>query len=253
MCSDSTCTLLSSEESDDVSDPNMLSLPGEKTPEEARLERKGCFRSLQVFRYNIYQEDIDSKSDSAIFDLLYYEEELRKNCQTEIGLRQKEKRDMKSNTDKKKGSFEDEMSRLRQDNWLKERGWWWTRGWMMGNSGPLARGFQLWRSNNQYWYMHPILVEDCKVRGGCCGRDCGCCLGYQRANSSVGLLGAGHCTLQCGCCLESRGFEPNDAGKEYYESRFSYDNESGLLNLEDTPYRRRICLAAIWGLSLNGS
>jgi hypothetical protein len=44
------------------------------------------------------------------------------------------------------------------------RGWWYTRGWILGNSGPLRRGFQLWRSNPS-WHMHPVLVEDCKARG----------------------------------------------------------------------------------------
>jgi hypothetical protein len=245
---DSTSTLTSSEESDDVSGPNMLSLPGDKTPEEARLEREGCFRSLQVFRYNLYQKEINSKSDYALFDLLYYEDELRKNCQTEIVLRQKEKGDMNSNTHSP--SFEDEMSRLCQDNWLQTRDWWWTRGWMMGTSGPLGRAFELWRSNHS-WYMHPVLVEDCKARGGCCGRDCGCCLDYQRANSSAGVLGAGHCTVKCGCCLESRGSETNSVGKRYYAARFTFDNKFGIINFQEDPYRRRVCLAAIWGLSLN--
>ncbi|KAJ5263556.1 hypothetical protein N7478_011161 [Penicillium angulare] len=80
---DSTSTLPSSEDSDDVSGPNMLSLPGDKTPEEAHLEREGCVRSLQVFRYNLCQKEINSDSDGTLFDLLYYEDELRKNCQTE--------------------------------------------------------------------------------------------------------------------------------------------------------------------------
>lgn len=247
---DGTSTLPSSKESDDVSGPNMQSLPGDKTPEEARLEREGYVRSLQVFRYNLYQKETNSESDDAIFDLLYYEEELRKNCQTEIVLRQKETGNRNLNTGSP--SFEDEMSKLCQDNWLQTRGWWWTRGWMMGTSGPLGRAFELWRSNN-FWYMHPVLVEDCKARGGCCGRDCGCCLDYQRANSSGGVLGVGHCTLKCGCCLKSRSFEPSGVSKRYYVARFPFDNKSGIINLQEDPYRRRVCHAAIWGLSLNDS
>jgi hypothetical protein len=156
----------------------MLSLPGDRTPEEARLEREGCIRTLQVFRYNLFQKESKVHQVDAFADLLYYEEELRRNCQEEIALKQKLKDDLDI-WGPDLPSFDKEMSRLHQENWLSTRYWWYTRGWIIGNSGPLKRAFELWRSYPQ-WYMHPILVEDCKSRGGCCGRDCGCCFDSQR-------------------------------------------------------------------------
>ncbi|CDM32051.1 unnamed protein product [Penicillium roqueforti FM164] len=120
-------------------------------------------------------------------------------------------------------SFEDETSTLYQENWMLTRAWWYTRGWIIGNSRPLQREFELWRSN-PLWYMHPILVEDCKSRNGCCGRDCGCCLDAQCANSSAGALGMGHCTLECGCCIRSRGFELSEEREKFLLDRFSSDD-----------------------------
>ncbi|KAJ5385595.1 hypothetical protein N7517_003506 [Penicillium concentricum] len=151
---------------------------GDKTPEEARLEREGCIRNLQVFRYNLDQKESKVHDRDAFADLLHYEEELRRNCQAEIKLRQKGKNDP-SFWGTGSSSFEDEMSTLYQDNWMWTRAWWYARGWIIGNSGPLQRAFELWRSNSS-WYMHLVLVEDCKSRGGCCGRDCGCCLDSTR-------------------------------------------------------------------------
>jgi hypothetical protein len=229
----------------------MLSLPGDRTPEEARLEREGCLRTLQVFRYNLFQKESKVHHVDAFADLLYYEEELRRNCQEEISLRQK----LKDNPEYWASdipSFEKKISRLHQKNWMRTRYWWYTRGWIIGNSGPLQRAFELWRSNH-LWYMHPILIEDCKSRGGCCGRDCGCCLDPQRTNSLAGALGAGHCTLKCGCCSKSRGFELNGKNESFLVDRFSFDHQYDTMDHQNDPYQRRICLVAIWGLSVDDS
>lgn len=144
------------------------------------------------------------------------------------------------------------LLRLYQSNWMKTRCWWYTRGWIVGNSGPLQRTFQLWRSN-PLWYMHPILVEDCQASGGSCGRDCGCCLDSQRANSLAGALGAGHCTMECGCCSKFRGFELNQRDKDFLVDCFSFDHLYDTMDHQENPYQHRICLVAIWGLSLNDS
>ncbi|CRL28296.1 unnamed protein product [Penicillium camemberti] len=250
-CCGGTHTLSSSEKGDELSDPKMLSLPGDKTPEEARLEREGCIKNLQVFRYNLYQKESKVDDCDGFANLLHHEEELRRNCQAEISLRHKLKNDP-SFWSTCSPSFEDEMSTLYEDNWMHTRAWWYTRGWIIGNSGPLQRAFELWRSNSS-WYMHPILVEDCKSRGGCCGRDCGCCLDAQRANSSAGALGVGHCTLECGCCIRSRGFELSKEREKYLVDRFSFDNRLDTMDHQVDPYQRRICLASIWGLSVDDS
>ncbi|KAJ5158056.1 uncharacterized protein N7500_007707 [Penicillium coprophilum] len=129
-CSDCTHTLSSSEKGDELSEPKMLSLPGDKTPEEARLEREGCIRNLQVFRYNLYQKESKVHDEDAFIDLLYCEERLRRNCQKEIDLRHKVK-EKPSFWGTGIPSFEDEMSTLYQDNWMRTRVWWFIRGWII--------------------------------------------------------------------------------------------------------------------------
>jgi hypothetical protein len=121
-CCDRTYNTSSSENSDglELSDPKMLSLPGDRTPEEARLEREGCLRTLQVFRYNLFQKESKVHHVDAFADLLYYEEELRRNCQEEISLRQK----LKDNPEYWASdipSFEKKISRLHQKNWMRTR------------------------------------------------------------------------------------------------------------------------------------
>ncbi|KAJ5510083.1 hypothetical protein N7453_002186 [Penicillium expansum] len=125
-CCDCKHTLSSSERDDELSDPKMLPLPGDKTSEEASLEREGCIRNLQVFRYNLYQKESKVHDCDAFADLLYYEEELRRNCQAEISLRRKVKNypSVWSLWGTGSPSFEGEMSTLYQDNWMRTRAWW---------------------------------------------------------------------------------------------------------------------------------
>lgn len=194
---------------DELSDSSMLSLPGDKTPEEICLEVKGCFRKLQVFRYNLYQKDLKvseaSGADGVLIALLESEEKLRSYCQEEIALWHKIK-EKTSPTSRETTKFEKDMAVLSQRNWEEMRIWWFSHGFILGSSGPLKRAFELLR-HTPSCYMHPVLVENCKARGGCCGRDCGCCVDSQRASTSAGALGIGHCTRHCGCCSKHRGFE----------------------------------------------
>ncbi|CAG8048514.1 unnamed protein product [Penicillium salamii] len=55
------------------------------------------------------------------------------------------------------------------------------------------------------WYLRTELVEDCKKKGGCCGRSCGCCL--DRHEQAARNRGLGHCTPSCACCVSERGFD----------------------------------------------
>lgn len=68
------------------------------------------------------------------------------------------------------------------------------------------------------WYMRYELVQDCKSRGGCCGRACGCCA--QRHLSSNETKGIGHCTWDCYCCVYYRGFEFSKGEKEEARREF---------------------------------
>ena len=233
------------ESDEDFSDPKMIVLRGDKTPQEVLLQKKGCFRDLQVFRYNICLENYHIEE---FIPLLYREEELRKNCQEEIALKENA-----HHNPKLWGSgiwYEKELARLVQSNWTLTRKWRYDYGWLAGTSGAFSRGVKSWRSNNS-WYMHPVLVEDCQARGGCCGRDCGCCLSSEREKSSAGVLGVGHCTLKCGCCLKSRGFDLNRKTESAYVHCFSFENEMVKEDFPDlNPYKHRILLAALLGLSM---
>jgi hypothetical protein len=58
------------------------------------------------------------------------------------------------------------------------------------------------------WYLRKELVKDCVAKGGCCGRDCGCCA--KRHLNSEKRRGIGHCSTQCACCESHRGSDFTD-------------------------------------------
>ena len=62
----------------------------------------------------------------------------------------------------------------------------------------------LTRRKHPEWYMMKYLRWDCAERGGCCGRDCGCC---KRPRSTKRPNALSHCTAECDCCTLFRGFE----------------------------------------------
>ncbi|CAG8014144.1 unnamed protein product [Penicillium salamii] len=107
------------------------------------------------------------------------------------------------------------------------------------SEGPLTRGLNLWRSHPR-WFMHRVLADDCAGRGGCYGRDCGCCLG--REVSPARKLGAGHCTIECGCCMKARGFTLTPEQKKGMTRVFRISRDY------QDPYYHRIVMASIWGL-----
>ncbi|RDK37782.1 hypothetical protein M752DRAFT_270355 [Aspergillus phoenicis ATCC 13157] len=62
----------------------------------------------------------------------------------------------------------------------------------------------LTRRKHPEWYMMKYLRWDCAERGGCCGRDCGCC---KQPRSTKRPNALSHCTAECDCCTLFRGFE----------------------------------------------
>jgi hypothetical protein len=79
--------------------------------------------------------------------------------------------------------------------------------------------------------MHQYLVQDCAGKGGCCGRDCGCCIN-RPADLDTRKLGVGHCTVECGCCNKARGFELTEDEKKAYDKRFNFSRENPLGHYE---------------------
>ncbi|CAL5870669.1 uncharacterized protein PFLUO_LOCUS4909 [Penicillium psychrofluorescens] len=99
---------------------------------------------------------------------------------------------------------------------------------------PLKQNYDSLRRNPD-WYMRHELIQDCKDRGGCCSRGCGCCA--QRYLTSEKMNGIGHCTWDCWCCLQYRGFdlsaeEKEKAEKELGENLRSW-NPAYLLKMTD--------------------
>ncbi|OQE23525.1 hypothetical protein PENSTE_c008G02086 [Penicillium steckii] len=65
-------------------DPQLLSLPDDKTPEEAKLENEACFGTLQRYRYNMYRLNQNQDAYDGVASLLEVEQLLRSNAQKEV-------------------------------------------------------------------------------------------------------------------------------------------------------------------------
>ncbi|CAG7975487.1 unnamed protein product [Penicillium nalgiovense] len=175
-----------------------LTLPGEKTEDETKVEQSGDIDALQRYRWNVVHQ-MEYYYTGRALELLPVEQDLRSTVQEEQILTEKPEITrswpLYNNTQAKLQAFDKRY-------WLLERQWWKVRNSFV--EGPLIRAFDLWRSH-PLWYMHRVLVEDCERRGGCCSRSCGCCV--SRKISKTRQLGAGHCMVACGCCHRARGFE----------------------------------------------
>jgi hypothetical protein len=108
---------------------------------------------------------------------------------------------------------------------------------------PLKRTYDKIRQNPA-WYLRAELVNDCKGRGGCCSRSCGCC--EHRLRSQNTRRGIGHCTVECWCCEVSRGFEMSEEERvemiDYVHG--SFETTSHLLRLAEAYF----CMPGMFGL-----
>lgn len=212
---------------------------GDKTKEEIELERSGDIYHLQGYRYIIF---ITRNGDSCacpsdLIGLLQTELALRENTQREIALKAKMGELGEDSTDVTTAEdLQEELLALSKEYWSLERLWWEIRSSFP--EGTLTRGIDYWRSQPK-WYMHRVLWEDCIGRGGCCGRDCGCCSNRQSKHK----FAAGHCTVECFCCEKARGFPLDPEQKSRIQSIFRPSNEN------TRPYDYRIKLASLLGLT----
>ncbi|KAJ6131903.1 hypothetical protein N7471_007118 [Penicillium samsonianum] len=190
---------------------------------ERELEHGKDVNALQRCRYEryVYEQDLDSKEDR-LAEFLDVETRLREIAQREISLKEQYEQDP-TRVEQEFKKTEKEYKRLEHE------------GWMILDSfadGPLGRALNLWRGHPR-WYMHRVLREDCAGRGGCCGRECGCCL--NRKLDEPRRRAAGHCTVECGCCQKARGFELSEDEKKVFSIRYavSQDGKKGI-DLKDT-------------------
>jgi hypothetical protein len=176
---------------------------------EHELRQSGDINALQRWRYerHVYEQDLDGIEDR-LADFLDVETGLREIAQREICLGEQFKQDPIG--------LDQELEIANREYKRLEHEWWMIRDSF--SDGPLVRGFELWRGNPK-WYMHRVLREDCAHRGGCCGRDCGCCLNRKLLWGREHAVG--HCTVECGCCQKARGFELSEDEKKEFAIRYA--------------------------------
>ncbi|KAJ5100283.1 hypothetical protein N7456_006335 [Penicillium angulare] len=212
---------------------------GSKPTKEKKLEKKGKFHELQLYRYKMARGEGVGDFTYRLPRLLQTEQRLREITQREATLTEEIKRGLES------GENIEEMDRESQD--LKSSYYAADCEWHLIYtrivSEYLKRGLSQCRSYPQ-WYLHEILSKDCADRDGCCARDCGCC--RTRDVQPNRQLGVGHCTLECGCCQETRGFagcKLSDEAKESMKDICPLDR--------DTSYRyyQKIMKASIFGIA----
>lgn len=194
---------------------------GDKSDEELDLESSGDICLLQRYRYATFtDEDNPPMCPINLRGLLQTEVALRENTQREMALKEKIGHLSKEDTYVTVlQDLQEELSTLSTEYWTLERRWWEIRS--SYDDGPLTRGIDFWRSQPK-WYMHQVLVEDCMGRGGCCGRDCGCCSHRQ----SERKFAVGHCTVECSCCERARGFALDPEQKSQIRESFKLDYKS---------------------------
>ncbi|KAJ5601146.1 hypothetical protein N7510_010680 [Penicillium lagena] len=168
--------------------------------------------------------------------LLGIEVALRENTQHEVALLEKIKQ-IADHSAPLVQELQDEVSKFAKEYWFLERQWWETKASFKDST--LTRGMDLWRSHPK-WYMHRVLREDCVGRGGCCGRNCGCCSNRQNILRKFAI---GHCTVECSCCERARGFELDPKQKAQIQETFKLE-----LAGPHPWYYYRILLASFLGL-----
>ncbi|KAJ5563008.1 hypothetical protein N7461_001769 [Penicillium sp. DV-2018c] len=163
-------------------------LLNEPSRRETELQKNGDINALQRYRRDRYFYELELRGGCyPLEDFLETERQLRETAQKKMRLGDQS------------GQNKQDLGDLHKRYWDLERQWGEIRSTFP--DGPLTRAFDFWRSHPT-WYMHRVLREDCAARGGCCSRECECCL--TRSHISAHAHAAGHCTAECGCCRETK-------------------------------------------------
>lgn len=82
--------------------------------------------------------------------------------------------------------------------------------------GAYIREFDIHRSRRDY--LLKKFETDCRVRGGGCDRDCGCCGRFTEVPPNMipskELGKKMHCPVDCACCVRARGFTSREVREE---------------------------------------
>jgi hypothetical protein len=105
-------------------------------------------------------------------------------------------------------AWKKELEEFDQKYWLHRREW--EELCLEKPKGPCVREWDA--SCRREAILSPKNRSRCAARGGCCGRDCGCCEKVLRTDREIGRYG--HCMMECGCCIRNRGFYKPDLDLE---------------------------------------
>ena len=134
-------------------------------------------------------------------------------------------------------AYETELQRLNTCFWDNRKTIWKLEGNLL--TGVVTRAFKTCRSDPN-WYLSAWLRRDCAGRGGCRGRQCGCC---EKVGTHRGEQPRGHCTSACGYCIRTQGRLTSEYDRSSDMDDFPFDIET-----YESPYSARIFRAYIWGL-----
>ncbi|CAG7923274.1 unnamed protein product [Penicillium olsonii] len=212
-----------------------FSLIGDHKQDEIELENSVNVCALQRYRWVVFSHE---EKPTDIAGLLRVEVRLRENTQAQMRLTAKLQEALTDPLQKMLiPELQEQIAKLSSEYWDLEMQWWEIKcGFYLG---PLTRGIDFWRAQPR-WYMHPVLIEDCAGRGGCCARGCGCCVRRERQWGRK--LAAGHCTAECGCCEKARGFELSDEQKTRLRKLIQPEN--------GTVHYEKIRFASLLGLEV---
>ncbi|OJJ81596.1 uncharacterized protein ASPGLDRAFT_1497696 [Aspergillus glaucus CBS 516.65] len=219
---------------------------------ESRLEDSMYAQLAQVVRWLIFGNGSDSNQKKGLAwsrSIIVMDIGRRRIVQREIYVQEEMKALQKSLHGDSEGAtetsqlsaYEKELENLNNEYWSLNRD--------LGQfesaipAGALSKAFKSWRADPD-WYLCQWLREDCARRGGCCGRDCGCC---EKARATNRRWNRGHCTGVCGCCVRTQGCTDRDVtSTESEEEDYPYDADDLFARSQ---YEDRFDRAYIWGLS----
>lgn len=136
--------------------------------------------------------------------------------------------------------LERSVQSLKEDYWACKR-----RTWIneCDLKPIMKRSFVALRKDPR-WYLSDWLRKDCARKGGCCGRDCGCC---EKPRDTEHLSHHGHCTTACGCCVRHKELSESAILGNEYAFEYSDVLSFGMYH-EISGYKLNMVRAYIFGV-----
>ena len=137
--------------------------------------------------------------------------------------------------------YEKELRHLNNAYWTHKK-----HIWLLEAGTPVSaagRAYETRRKHIPEWYLSEWLRRDCAGRGGCCGRECGCC---EKARSNRDRKwNYGHCTGACGCCMRTKGCRKVVTDPE--DDMYEFPDDCDVSEDCRERYVTRLVVAYIWG------